>query len=375
MTTDSASGVRFFAGEVDDPFFFDIPGFGRFVASVLAGAINTTHLDRGRDTFAGYNIMAIALSVPSALLQKANSVVGLEALSFRSDRFPVTSLGNVSTRARVGTGEDVLIGGIIVSGNSLKRVAIRALGPSLTGVNGKLADPTVRLLNSQGAEVATNDDWMTSPAAAELTMNNLAPTNAKESALIATLAPGNYTAIVSGVGNTSGVALVEAFDLETGAAAASGQLRQIDREGNPAVNVALVPFPRKDEYNAATPQQDAAGRFAGDIVATLRALGTNDANIGILASVAVAKGDYLRLNFDMANSGPGGGNNSGAGFPNGRRPADDVIDTLLNIITNGAITAGDHVNANDVAFQNVFPYLGLSQQPRDPGVIDDNTRN
>ena len=131
----------------------------------------------------------------------------------------------------------------------------------------------------------------------------------------------------------------------------------------------------KDEYNSASPQEDPAGRFAGDIVATLHALGTSDANIGILAGVAVTKGDYLHLNLTTANSGPGGGNNALAAFPNGRRLGDDTIDTLMSIITNGAIMAGDHVNANDVLLRDTFPFFALSQQPRDSGVIDDNTRN
>ena len=377
VSTDSASGVKFFAGEVDDPFFFDIPGFSRFVSSVLAGSPNVTALDRGRDTFAGYNISSIALSIPKTLLNSANNVVGAEALIFRADRFPVTLFGNMSTRGKVGVGDDVLIGGIIISGNSLKRIVIRALGPSLatTGVVGALLNPTVTVFNSQMEVVASNDDWQTSPNAGDLTAVHLDPTDPRESALIATLAPGNYTAVVSGVNGTSGIGLVEAYDLDTGAAAATGTLRQLDRMGNPAVNVALVPFARKDEYNTATPQQDAAGRFAGDIVATLTALGTNSTNIGILASVAVTHGDYLHLNLQTANSGPGGGTNSEAAFPNGRRLGDDTVDTLLNIITNGAITAGDHVNANDVSLQDAFPFFALSQQPRDPGVIDDNTRN
>ena len=75
----------------------------------------------------------------------------------------------------------------------------------------------------------------------------------------------------------------------------------------------------------------------------------------------------------VANNGPGGGNNTGAGFPNGRRLQDDVIDTILTIVNNGS-PLGDNVNGNDVAFRDVFPYLAPAQQPRDPGVIDDNTR-
>jgi hypothetical protein len=115
------------------------------------------------------------------------------------------------------------------------------------------------------------------------------------------------------------------------------------------------------------------GRFAADIVATLKSLGTDDTNIGILAEVAVVHGDFLRLNLNTANTGLGGGNNSGAGFPNGRRLGDDVIDTLLFFIANQK-PVPDNVNANDVPLQNTFPFFGFAQQPRDAGV-DDNTRN
>src|SRR5262249_51908687 len=145
------------------------------------------------------------------------------------------------------------------------------------------------------------------------------------------------------------------------------------RMGNPAINVALIPFPRKNEYNLASPQDDADGRFAGDIIATLRALGTDDANIGILAGVAVARGDFLRLNLNLANSGPGGGDNANVGFPNGRRLGDDTIDTILFFVANQN-TLGDNVNENDVRLRNRFPFFAPPQQPRDSGV-DDNTRN
>ena len=374
VTTD-ASGVSFFAGEVDDPFFFDIPAFAGFVASVLAGAADPTLFDRGRDTFAGYNIMSIALSIPTTLLPNNNGVVGVEALSFRADQHPVTLFGNLSTRGRVGTGEDVLIGGLIISGSEPKRVLVRAIGPSLSAaaVTEPLLDPTVTIFNDQAQVVASNDDWMATQEA-EITGTGLAPADPKESAVIASLQPGSYTAVVSGVGDTSGVALVEAYDLDTGVPAGNGELRQIDRLGLPAVNVALIPFARKDEYNASSPNDDAASRFAGDIVATLTALGTNDANIAILAGLAVTNGDLLRLDLNVANSGPGGGNNPEAAFPNGRRLGDDTIDTILSLVTNqsGII---DNVNANDVPLLNTFPFFALSQQPRAAGVIDDNTRN
>jgi hypothetical protein len=155
----------------------------------------------------------------------------------------------------------------------------------------------------------------------------------------------------------------------------AGSFVPIDRMGVPAINTALVPFARKDEYNRSTPMDDAAGKFASDIVATLQALGTDSNHVAILASVAVTHGDMLRLDTSVANSGPQGGNNSAAAFPNGRRPADDVIDTILFLVTNGGLTTGDHVDANDVPFRDVFPFFAAPHQPLDTGVIDDNTRN
>lgn len=252
ITTDPTTGISFFAGEVDDPFFFDIPGFARFIASVRAGSPNPALLSRGRDTFAGYNILCFALSIPRDLIRGAtdNNEIGVQGLSFRRQ---------------------------VVSVN------------------------------------------------------------------------------------------------RAGVARSRGALVQLDRSANPAVNVALIPFPRKNEYNRSNPRDDADGRFANDIVATLTALGTNATNIQTLATVAVTRGDYLRLNLATANTGPGGGDNAGAGFPNGRRLGDDTVDTLLTIINNGG-DLGDSVDANDVTLRDTFPFFAPPQQPRESGV-DDNTRN
>ena len=128
VTTDANSGVSFFAGEVDDPFTFDIPAFSRFVASVLAGAPDGSHFNRGRDSFAGYNTMSIALSLPRALLPQANNVVGVYGTTLRAD---VSALvGNLSTRGKVEAGENVLITGVIVTGTASKRVIVRGIGPA-----------------------------------------------------------------------------------------------------------------------------------------------------------------------------------------------------------------------------------------------------
>ncbi len=123
---------------------------------------------------------------------------------------------NVSTRARVLTGDNVLIGGFVVGGTRPRKVIIRAIAPSLAavGVQGTLPDPALTIFNGQNQPVASNDDWRSSPAAAEITALNRQPTDDRESALILTLDPGGYTAIVSGKGGQTGVALVEVYDLE-----------------------------------------------------------------------------------------------------------------------------------------------------------------
>jgi hypothetical protein len=372
VTTDPASGVSFFAGEVDDPFFFDIPAFSRFVAAVRAGTPNpAAAFIRGRDSFAGYNTMSLGVSIPKALLPNANGVIGVFGSTLRAVPQFGTALGNLATRGQVDGGAKVLIGGLIISGSGAKQVLVRGIGPSLAASNvpGPLPDPTLKIFNSQAQLVASNDNWQDTQAAA-ISATGLAPKNSKESAILVTLQPGAYTAILDDATGGTGIGVVETYDLDV---AAPATLVQVDRMATPAVNVALIPFARKDEYNTGTPEEDANGRFAGDIVATLKALGTDDTNIGILAQVAVVHGDYLRLNLNTANSGPGGGNNSGAGFPNGRRLGDDVIDTLLFFILNQK-PLPDNVNANDVPLRDTFPFFGFAQQPRDSGV-DDNTRN
>ncbi len=126
-------------------------------------------------------------------------------------------LANISTRLNVGVDDDVLIGGFIVRGPDPKRMILRALGPSLTGagVIGAMANPTLELHDSTGATIATNDDWQASAQVSEIRASGLAPTNPLESAIVATLQPGNYTAIVRGANNTTGIALVEGYELDS----------------------------------------------------------------------------------------------------------------------------------------------------------------
>ena len=135
-----------------------------------------------------------------------------------------SSLGNISTRSLVQTGEHVMIGGFIVQGSGAKKVIIRAIGPELTqfGITDALANPRLELHNRTGALIASNDNWQStilggiihSNQVSDIQNSGHAPIEPSESAIIANLPPGNYTAIVRGVNNTSGVALVEVYDLD-----------------------------------------------------------------------------------------------------------------------------------------------------------------
>lgn len=128
---------------------------------------------------------------------------------------------NISTRAHVGTGDDGLIGGFIITGNASKKVIIRALGPSLavggTLLPSRLADPTLELRDKAGALIFSNDNWMDSPQKEQIIESTLPPGDSREAAIVATLVPGNYTVIMRGMSNTTGLGLVEMYDLAEGA--------------------------------------------------------------------------------------------------------------------------------------------------------------
>jgi len=275
ITTLGATGIRFFAGMRDDSFNFDIPAFGNFVACVTGNVPPgetcptpvTNIFARGRDSFAGYNIMNIALSIPRSLFgTPTNDVIGVQSLTQR--RSPTLFAGSPDAVAADGT------------------------------------------------------------------------------------------------------------------ATGHGRWQTIDRAGNPGINAVIMPFARKEEYNAATPQDDANGRFAGSIVGVLTALGTNATNINILAGVVVAHGDLLRLNLNVPNSSLGAGEEiystvGYSGFPNGRRPGDDVVDTLLFFVANqppGGLS--DNANVNEVPFGAAFPFFPPPHQPRTAAAgAEDHTRN
>ena len=254
VTTDPTTDIQFFAGMTDDPFFFDVPAELLYRDSRFANQIDPSVFNRRRDTFAGYNVLAIALSVPVDLFLGENSTNTILGFSGYTERAEMT----VRSRA-----------------------------------NG----------------------------------------------------------------------LVDA-----------GPFIVIDRMGIPGINTVLVPYEKKDAYNRGTTSLDPGGPFAGDIVATLTALQTGPDSIGLLADLAVNFGDYLRLDTAIPNRGQFGGRNRGAGFPNGRRLRDDVIDTVVTIINNfEPVTRSgrvDGVNGNDKRFRDTFPFLAAPHQPLPRGRVD-----
>jgi len=141
---------------------------------------------------------------------------------------PDTTLANISTRGAVGTNAGVLIAGLVVGGNAPKTVLVRAVGPALAdfGVAGALADPILTLIDGAGRVVAANDDWQTGNNAVDIATAATRvgafqfKSGSRDAALLVTLAPGSYSAQVSGAGGTTGVALVEAYDADPDAATA-----------------------------------------------------------------------------------------------------------------------------------------------------------
>ena len=133
------------------------------------------------------------------------------------DQAAKSKLANIATRGFVDTDNNVMIGGFIIGGNgqASARVVIRAIGPSLSGfgITGALQDPTLELKNANGSTLVSNDDWKQSQEA-EITQTGLAPTDIRESALVTSLPDGNYTAIVRGTNNSTGVAVVEVYSVQ-----------------------------------------------------------------------------------------------------------------------------------------------------------------
>jgi uncharacterized delta-60 repeat protein len=148
----------------------------------------------------------------TAIVTGAGGTIGLAIVEIYEVDSPDAPLVGISTRGRVGTGDNVMIGGFIIEGDGPQTVVVRSRGPSL-GVAGALADTVLTLVPGFGGPILANDDWQTDAAAAALAASGYQPGDPKESALMLTLNPGPYTAIVSGAGGSTGVAIVEVYKI------------------------------------------------------------------------------------------------------------------------------------------------------------------
>jgi uncharacterized protein (DUF1800 family) len=164
-------------------------------------------------------IVTISPGAYTVVVQGVNNATGvglMEIYDLDPDGSPAR-LANLSTRGNVLTVDNVMIGGFIVRGDVPKRTIVRARGPSLflngAPIAGRLMDPALELRDANGALIMANDDWR-SDQQAEIAASSIAPTDDKEPAVVWTLSPGNYTTVVSGVNNTTGIALVEMYDLD-----------------------------------------------------------------------------------------------------------------------------------------------------------------
>jgi len=161
-------------------------------------------------------LMDLAPGPYTVILKDANAGSGIGLVeAYDIDRLTDSKLANISTRGFVSTGNDVMIGGTIILGNASASVLFRAIGPSLanSGVSNALPDTILELRDGNGGLIASNDDWRDDQEAA-IIATGIPPTNDLESAILQSLAPGNYTGIVRGKNNSTGVAVVEAYHLQ-----------------------------------------------------------------------------------------------------------------------------------------------------------------
>ena len=178
-------------------------------------------------------------------------------------------LQNISARLRVETGDNVLIGGFVITGTQPKKLLIRAIGPSLTsfGIPDVLADPVLELHDGAGTLITSNDNWGDAPNRQEIIDSGIPPTNDLESAILMTLDPGPYTAIVRGVNDATGIALVEAYDLDLAADSvlANVSTRGLVQTGDDVMIggiIILGPAPQKVLLCAMGPSLPVAGALA-----------------------------------------------------------------------------------------------------------------
>ncbi|CAN5412812.1 hypothetical protein BH20VER3_BH20VER3_20980 [soil metagenome] len=207
----------------------------------------------------------------------------------------------ISTRGSVGTGDEVMIGGFIIQGTAPKKVIVRAIGPSLGdfGVTGALKNPKLDLYDGTGALLASDDDWRASQEQ-EIIDTALAPSNDLEAAVVADLAPGSYTAIVSGASSGTGVALVEVYDLqpENGKLGNISTRAQIGAGDDVMIGGFIIQGPQSQKN-------------------IIRALGQSLGSVGVVGAITNPMLELYNSNGDLLQANDDFGSNREAGVIRG----------------------------------------------------------
>jgi len=178
-----------------------------------AGALQATGLAPG-DARESAIMMTLPPGAYTAIVRDANAAAGVAIVAVYEVDHPEAPLANISTRGQVLAGNDVMIAGFVIDGSTPRTVVVTGTGPSLapSGIGNVLANPTLTLVRSSDqAVIAANDDWVNAPNAAQMQAAGLAPADARESAIMATLPPGAYTAILSGAGASTGIGMVAVY--------------------------------------------------------------------------------------------------------------------------------------------------------------------
>ena len=225
FSTSASSGSGDMVGLATNPH-------GNFLV-VPKGYVSLSHLSKARAIYRGKTLASLGVTAGSYLWNWGSSI----KQEFKLVIPRAINIFNISTRASVQTGENVTIAGFIVLGTEPKRVLIRGLGPTLTNFNltGVLADPTLELFDGSGHPLSFNDNWKTKSDGtnqqAAIQAPGLAPSFDMESAILITLQPGKYSAHLRGNNGTTGVGLVEIYEVGTPGAAPASELFNVSTRG------------------------------------------------------------------------------------------------------------------------------------------------
>ena len=239
---------------------------------------------------------------------------------------------NISSRLNVLTGDNVGIGGFIITGPDQKKVVLRGIGPSLSGagVPNVMQDPVLELHDHTGAIIAFNNDWEDSQKT-EIQNTGLAPPNSKEAAMVQTLSPGVYTVIVKGNGNTNntGVALVEVYDVDPNS---SSTFTNISTRG-------LVGLGDNVMIGGQIVGRGLGANDAGSVKVLLRAIGPSLSAFGISGTLQDPMLELHDGNGTLVTSNDDWKEHQSDIEGTGRTPSDDRESAILAILTKGAYTA------------------------------------